>query len=135
MSRSNSPDPAVRAAVVRQDLGNVLHPIVQHKMLEGKQMVVAGGSGSTVMDADGTEYLDGMAGLWCVNIGYGRTELAEVAADQMRQLSYFPHTAMNVPAAALAEKSTGSWAAAITPTSSTRVRRRTKPVLRSPGSI
>ena len=48
-----------------------------------------------------------MAGLWCVNIGYGRTELAEVAADQMRQLSYFPHTAMNVPAAALAEKING----------------------------
>ena len=41
-----------------------------------------------------------MAGLWCVNIGYGRTELAEVATEQMRQLSYFPHTAMNVPAAA-----------------------------------
>ena len=40
-----------------------------------------------------------MAGLWCVNIGYGRTELADVAAEQMRQLSYFPHTAMNVPAA------------------------------------
>jgi adenosylmethionine-8-amino-7-oxononanoate aminotransferase len=38
-----------------------------------------------------------------VNIGYGRTELAEIAADQMRQLSYYPHTAMNRPAAALAE--------------------------------
>ena len=48
-----------------------------------------------------------MAGLWCVNIGYGRSELAEVAADQMRQLSYFPHTAMNAPAAALAEKING----------------------------
>ncbi len=45
-----------------------------------------------------------MAGLWCVNIGYGRSELADVAAEQMRQLSYFPHTAMNVPAAGLAEK-------------------------------
>ena len=45
-----------------------------------------------------------MAGLWCVNIGYGRAELAEVAAEQMRQLSYFSHTAMNLPAAALAEK-------------------------------
>src|SRR5919205_11578 len=104
MSLSNSPDPAVREAVVRQDLGNVLHPIVQHKVLETKQMVVAGGEGATVIDADGTEYLDAMAGLWCVNIGYGRTELAEVAAEQMRQLSYFPHTAMNAPAAALAEK-------------------------------
>ena len=104
MSLSNSPDPAVRQAIVRQDLDNVLHPIVQHKVLETKQMVVTGGDGSTIVDADGTEYLDAMAGLWCVNIGYGRTELAEVAADQMRQLSYFPHTAMNVPAAALAEK-------------------------------
>ena len=62
------------------------------------QIVVTGGSGSTIIDADGTEYLDAMAGLWCVNIGYGRTELAEIAATQMRELSYFPHTAMNVPA-------------------------------------
>jgi taurine-pyruvate aminotransferase len=107
MSLSNTPDPAARDAVVRQDLGNVLHPIVQHKVLEAKQIVVTGGEGSTVVDGDGTEYLDGMAGLWCVNIGYGRTELAEVAAEQMRQLSYFPHTAMNVPAAALAEKING----------------------------
>jgi taurine-pyruvate aminotransferase len=107
MSLSNAPDPALREAVVRQDLGNVLHPIVQHKALESKQLVVTGGEGSTIVDADGTEYLDGMAGLWCVNIGYGRTELAEVAAEQMRQLAYFPHTAMNVPAAALAEKING----------------------------
>ena len=107
MSLSNSPNPALREAVVRQDLDNVLHPIVQHKVLETTQMVVTGGAGSTIVDADGTEYLDGMAGLWCVNIGYGRTELAEVAADQMRQMSYFPHTAMNVPAAALAEKING----------------------------
>ena len=107
MSLSNSPDPAVREAVVQQDLGSVLHPIVQHRALETKQMVITGGKGSTIVDADGTEYLDGMAGLWCVNIGYGRTELAEVAAEQMRQLAYFPHTAMNVPAAALAEKING----------------------------
>jgi alpha/beta hydrolase fold len=40
----------------------------------------------TVVDADGTSYLDAMAGLWCANIGYGRTELAEVAAEQMRQI-------------------------------------------------
>src|SRR5215472_5060297 len=104
MSLVNTPDPKARAAVVKQDLGSVLHPIVQHRSLEKSQMVVAGGQGSTVYDADGTEYLDGMAGLWCVNIGYGRVELADVAAEQMRQLAYFPHTAMNVPAAQLAEK-------------------------------
>jgi adenosylmethionine-8-amino-7-oxononanoate aminotransferase len=67
-------------------------------------MVVTGAHGSTIYDADGTAYLDAMAGLWCVNIGYGRGELADVAADQMQQLAYFPHTQMNVPAAALAEK-------------------------------
>src|SRR5499433_2440785 len=96
-----------RAAVVRQDLDNVLHPVVAHRQLEAEPLVIVKGHGSTVVDADGTEYLDAMAGLWCVNIGYGRTELAEVAAEQMRQLSYFPHTAMNVPAAALAEKING----------------------------
>ena len=101
---SNAPD---RPAVVRQDLDNVIHPIVPHKQLEQQQLVIVSGKDSTVVDADGREYLDGMAGLWCVNIGYGRAELAEVAADQMRDLAYYPHTAMNRPAAALAEKVNG----------------------------
>jgi taurine-pyruvate aminotransferase len=96
-----------RAAVVRQDLENVLHPIVPHRQLEAEPLVVVEGRGSTVVDADGTEYLDAMAGLWCVNIGYGRTELADVAAAQMRALPYYPHTAINVPAAALAERVNG----------------------------
>ena len=104
MSLTNAPDPAVRAAIVKQDLDNVMHPIVQHRALEKSQMVLVGAQGSTVRDADGSEYLDGMSGLWCVNIGYGRTELADVARDQMLQLSYFPHTAMNEPAAKLAEQ-------------------------------
>jgi taurine-pyruvate aminotransferase len=96
-----------RPAVVRQDLANVIHPIVPHRQLEQQQLVIVSGKDSTVVDADGREYLDGMAGLWCVNIGYGRAELAEVAADQMRELAYYPHTAMNRPAAALAEKVNG----------------------------
>jgi taurine-pyruvate aminotransferase len=104
MSLANTPDPAARQAIVQRDLENVLHPIIQHKVLETKQMVADRGQGSTIYDADGTAYLDGMAGLWCVNIGYGRFELADVAAEQMRQLAYFPHTAMNEPAATLAEK-------------------------------
>jgi len=107
MSLANAPDPAVREAVVEQDLKSVMHPIVQHKVLETTQIVVTKAQGSTIFDADGTSYLDAMAGLWCVNIGYGRTELADVAAEQMRELSYFPHTQMNVPAAALADKING----------------------------
>ena len=107
MSLTNAPDPEFRQAVVRRDLDNVLHPIVQHRMLETKQIVVTAAQGSTIYDADGTAYLDAMAGLWCVNIGYGRTELADVAAEQLRQLAYYPHSAMNVPAAALAEQING----------------------------
>ena len=96
-----------RPAVVTNDLRNVLHPIVPPKQLEEKQLVVVGGHDSTVTDANGKEYLDAMSGLWCVNIGYGRVELAEVAAEQMRALAYFPHTAINLPAAALAERING----------------------------
>jgi adenosylmethionine-8-amino-7-oxononanoate aminotransferase len=96
-----------RAAVIQQDLGNVLHPVVAHRQLEAEPMVIVEGHGSTVVDADGTEYLDAMAGLWCVNIGYGRAELADVAAAQMRALPYYPHTAINAPAAALAQQVNG----------------------------
>jgi len=102
MTLANEPDVAAREAIVQKDLGNVLHPIVQHKQLELQQLVVTGGHGSTIVDANGTEYLDAMAGLWCVNIGYGRTELAAVAAEQMQALPYYPHTGMNLPAASLA---------------------------------
>src|SRR5258705_418014 len=96
-----------RAAVVRRDLDNVLHPVVAHRQLEAEPMVIVEGHGSTVVEADGTEYLDAMAGLWCVNVGYGRSELADVAAAQMRTLPYYPHTAMNEPAAKLAQRVNG----------------------------
>ncbi|HUG37635.1 MAG TPA: aminotransferase [Candidatus Limnocylindrales bacterium] len=107
MTTSNMAGTDDRAGVVKRDLDNVLHPVVPHRQLEGEQMVIVKAHGSTVVDADGTEYLDAMAGLWCVNIGYGRTELADVAAAQMRALPYYPHTAMNAPAAALAERVNG----------------------------
>src|SRR5712692_8408894 len=110
MTKPGDPTPAHvdgRAAVVRQDLDNVLHPVVAHRQLEAEPMVITEGRGSTVVDADGTEYLDAMAGLWCVNVGYGRTELADIAAAQMRALPYYPHTAMNEPAARLAERVNG----------------------------
>lgn len=98
---------ANRESVVKQDIDNVFHPMVQHKTLADKQLVIVTAKGSTVVDASGREYLDAMSGLWCVNIGYGRDELADVAAAQMRSLAYYPHTAMNAPAAALAERVNG----------------------------
>jgi len=107
MSQAHPGHSEDRSAVVERDLKSVLHPILPPRQLEERQLVLVSGKDSTVVDANGTEYLDGMAGLWCVNIGYGRTELADVAADQMRELAYYPHTAINLPAAALGEKLTG----------------------------
>ena len=65
MSLTNAPDPEFRQSVVRRDLDNVLHPIVQHRMLETKQVVVTAAQGSTIYDADGTAYLDAMASSPC----------------------------------------------------------------------
>lgn len=51
--------------------------------------VITSAKGVYITDSDGNQYLDAMAGLWCVNIGYGRSELADVAARQMRELPYY----------------------------------------------
>ncbi|WP_035297479.1 aspartate aminotransferase family protein [Brevibacillus thermoruber] len=67
-------------------------------------MIVTEASGSWVTDIDGNRYLDGMSGLWCVNIGYGREELAEAAYEQLKSLAYFPLTQSHVPAIKLSEK-------------------------------
>ncbi|MGA9227305.1 MAG: aspartate aminotransferase family protein [Mesobacillus sp.] len=60
--------------------------------------------GSWVTDHNGKRYLDGMAGLWCVNVGYGREELAEAAYEQLKQMAYFPLSQSHIPAIKLAEK-------------------------------
>lgn len=67
-------------------------------------LIVAEGRGSWITDIDGNRYLDGMSGLWCVNIGYGREELAEAAYEQLKALAYFPLTQSHVPAIELSEK-------------------------------
>ncbi len=67
-------------------------------------LVVTKAEGSWVTDADGKRYLDAMAGLWCVNVGYGRTELAEAAYEQLKEMAYFPLSQSHVPAIKLAEK-------------------------------
>jgi adenosylmethionine-8-amino-7-oxononanoate aminotransferase len=67
-------------------------------------MVVTKAKGAWVTDNDGNRYLDAMSGLWCVNVGYGRTELAEAAYEQLKELAYFPLTQSHLPAIKLAEK-------------------------------
>ncbi|WHX98334.1 aspartate aminotransferase family protein [Neobacillus sp. DY30] len=67
-------------------------------------IVAAKAEGSWVTDTDGKRYLDAMAGLWCVNVGYGRTELADAAYEQLKEMAYFPLTQSHVPAIKLAKK-------------------------------
>ena len=52
------------------------------------KVIFASGRGATLTDAEGREYIDGMASLWNVNVGYGRTELADAAAAQMNTLAF-----------------------------------------------
>ncbi|HYM97991.1 MAG TPA: aminotransferase class III-fold pyridoxal phosphate-dependent enzyme, partial [Candidatus Sulfotelmatobacter sp.] len=52
------------------------------------QLIFARGDGATLTDVEGREYIDGMASLWNVNVGYGRGELAEAAAAQMKELAF-----------------------------------------------
>jgi putrescine aminotransferase len=78
------------AAWQQADVDNFLHPFTDYKSLAAeKAMIITRGKGCYVWDSEGNQYLDGLAGLACVNIGYGREEIAEAAAEQMRTLSYF----------------------------------------------
>jgi adenosylmethionine-8-amino-7-oxononanoate aminotransferase len=67
-------------------------------------IIATSAEGAWVTDIDGKRYLDGMSGLWCVNVGYGRKELAEAAFEQLQEMPYFPLTQSHVPAIKLAEK-------------------------------
>ena len=55
----------------------------------GGSRIITHAEGCYIHDGDGNRILDGMAGLWCVNVGYGREELVEVAAEQMRELPFY----------------------------------------------
>jgi putrescine aminotransferase len=72
------------------DSAHHLHPFTDHKSLHnGKVRVITGAEGVFLQDADGNQLLDGMAGLWCVSVGYSRRELVEAATAQMTKLPYY----------------------------------------------
>ncbi|MCL4152590.1 UNVERIFIED_CONTAM: hypothetical protein GTU68_035722 [Idotea baltica] len=84
-----------------------MHPFTTgDELAEKGARIITRAKGVTLTDSEGNEILDGMAGLWCVNIGYGREELAEVAARQIRELPYYNtfFQTTHVPAIALANK-------------------------------
>lgn len=72
------------------DSAHHLHPFTDFKALgeEGSRIIVDA-QGVYIRDADGNRILDAMAGLWCVNLGYGRKELVDAATQQLTQLPYY----------------------------------------------
>lgn len=72
------------------DSAHHLHPFTDFKeLINTGTRVITSGKGNYVIDSENNKILDMMAGLWCVNIGYGRKELAEIAYKQMQLLPYY----------------------------------------------
>jgi putrescine aminotransferase len=73
------------------DHRHYMHPFTDHKELgeKGGTRIITHAEGVYIYDSEGQKILDGMAGLWCVNLGYGRQELIDAAAAQMKELPYY----------------------------------------------
>lgn len=86
----------------------VLHPfsVASAHEQSGAAMMARSAEGCWITDDTGKRYLDAMAGLWCVNVGYGRERIADALSDQAKQLSFFHgfSSMATEPAAALAER-------------------------------
>jgi adenosylmethionine-8-amino-7-oxononanoate aminotransferase len=91
--------------VLRVDREHLIHPLY-HPADHAKPLVVVRGEGAEIIDGSGKRYFDALSGLWNVHVGHGRTELAQVAAEQMSTLAFNNNYVgfVNVPAARLAEK-------------------------------
>ncbi|MFC5589503.1 aspartate aminotransferase family protein [Sporosarcina soli] len=90
-------------SLVEKDRENVWHHISAYNE-KNPPMVWESAEGAWITDHQGNRYLDGMSGLWSVNVGYGRKELAQAAFEQLKKLPYVPMTQSHEPAIELAEK-------------------------------
>ncbi|SIR14761.1 putrescine aminotransferase [Rhizobium sp. RU20A] len=91
------------------DAAHHLHPFADTRKLNAAgARIIARGEGCLIFDNHGKRYLDGFAGLWCVNIGYGRREITDAVTRQMNELPYYNtfFGTTTTPAALLAEKIT-----------------------------
>ena len=74
-------------ALIEADRRYVIHPL-HHPNDNQAPILVVEARGELLIDSDGKEYIDGLSGLWNVNVGHGRKELAEAAAEQMARLAF-----------------------------------------------
>src|SRR5438105_7137258 len=93
------------ADVLRADREHLIHPLY-HPTDHARPIVIVRGEGTDIVDANGKRYFDALSGLWTVHVGHGRTELAQVAADQMATLAFNNNYVgfVNIPSTRLAEK-------------------------------
>jgi putrescine aminotransferase len=91
--------------LIEADRRYLVHPL-HHPDDHRQPLIVVEGHGAMLRGADGREYIDGLSGLWNVNVGHGRGELADAAAAQMRRIAFASAYigATNEPAVRLAEK-------------------------------
>jgi putrescine aminotransferase len=93
------------ATIQKLDSAHYLHPFTDHKALQGKgARVIVRGEGIYLWDSEGKQMLDGMSGLWCVNVGYGQKRITRAVAEQMDTLPFYNSffNTTNVPAVRLA---------------------------------
>ena len=99
--------PVDTGAIQAMDSAHFLHPFTDFQNLNSRgARVITRAEGIYIWDSEGHKILDGMSGLWCVNVGYGRRELADAAHRQMLELPYYNSffQTTNVQAATLAAK-------------------------------
>ncbi|MBO6510855.1 MAG: aminotransferase class III-fold pyridoxal phosphate-dependent enzyme [Roseibium sp.] len=94
--------------VIESDRAHVWHHLLQHKALETKDpQIMVEGKGMRVWDATGKEFLDAVSGgVWTVNVGYGRTSIADAVRDQLVKMNYFANAAGSIPGSLFAKKLT-----------------------------
>jgi putrescine aminotransferase len=93
------------AAIRKLDAAHYMHPFTDHAALKEKGVrVMVRGEGIYLWDSEGNKILDGMSGLWCVNVGYGRTRISDAVYKQMETLPFYNSffNTTNVPAVQLA---------------------------------
>ena len=77
-------------SLASRDAASVFHPYTNGLANEADgSLIMTRGNGVYVTDEDGRQYIEGMAGLWCVSLGFGQERLAQAAADQIRKLSFY----------------------------------------------
>jgi putrescine aminotransferase len=97
----------MNSEIQQKDINHHFRPFSDNKELaENGSRIITHAEGVYIYDEKGNKLLDAMAGLWCVNLGYGRKELVDVATAQMTELPYYNlfFKTTHAPAAKLAEK-------------------------------